>query len=180
MKSAKRIVVPALMTTVLCVLGPITVPLPFTPIPMSLLNFVVFLMAYLLNWKQCLASYGIYVLIGFVGVPVFSAGGAGAAKVLGPTGGYLLGLFFTAWFCSVVNQKFYKQRWITIVGMIVGLAVSYCFGTFWFMVQQKVALWSALLLCVVPFFVGDGIKIVVAAMIGPKLRQQYLVMSEDG
>lgn len=171
MKSANRIVIPAMMTALLCVVGPITVPLPFTPVPISLVNFVVFLMTFLLGFKQCIVSYGLYVLIGFVGVPVFSAGGAGVAKVLGPTGGFLLGLIFTAGICGFINQRFYENCWCTILGMIFGLCISYCFGTIWFMVQQKVSFWGALLLCVIPFLFADAVKIGIAAILGPKLKR---------
>ena len=77
--------VTALMAAVMCVLGPLTVPIGAVPI--SLANFVICLTAWLLGPKFGTLSVAVYLLIGLVGVPVFSGYGAGIAKLAGPTGG---------------------------------------------------------------------------------------------
>ena len=88
-----QMAVTALMAAALCVLGPLSVPIG--AIPISLSNFVICLTAWLLGPKFGTLSVAVYLLIGLVGVPVFSGYGAGIAKLAGPTGGYLVG---TAWF----------------------------------------------------------------------------------
>ena len=82
--------VTALMAAAMCVLGPLTVPIGAVPI--SLANFVICLTAWLLGPKFGTLSVAVYLLIGLVGVPVFSGYGAGIAKLAGPTGGYLVAI----------------------------------------------------------------------------------------
>ena len=84
-----QMAVTALMAAALCVLGPLSVPIG--AIPISLSNFVICLTAWLLGPKFGTLSVAVYLLIGLVGVPVFSGYGAGVAKLAGPTGGYLVG-----------------------------------------------------------------------------------------
>lgn len=94
--STKTIALIGVMTAVICILGPLSVPLPFSPVPLSLTTFALYLAIYVLGTKMSLICYFLYLLIGFVGVPVFSSFSAGPAKLLGPTGGYLIGFF--SWF----------------------------------------------------------------------------------
>ena len=84
-----QMAVTALMAAALCVLGPLSVPIG--AIPISLSNFVICLTAWLLGPKFGTLSVAVYLLIGLVGVPVFSGYGAGIAKLAGPTGGHLGG-----------------------------------------------------------------------------------------
>ena len=78
----------ALMTAVICVLAPVSLPLG--PVPVSLATFAILLTAYILGWKRGTTSILIYILLGLTGLPVFSAYGAGFSKIVGPTGGYII------------------------------------------------------------------------------------------
>lgn len=169
--TTKNLVITAMMAAVTCILGPLAMPLPFTPVPISLTNFVIYLAAFVLTWKYCTLSYIVYILIGAIGLPVFSGFGSGIDKIAGPTGGYLLGFVFTALICSVVNHKFRGKIYMYVAGMAAGLLVAYAFGTLWFMYQQGMGLKQSLVLCVVPFLIGDVIKIVVATIVGPALHK---------
>ena len=82
-----QLAVTGLMTALTCILGPMSLALPFTPVPISLTNFVVFLSVWLLGWRLGTVSYLIYLLLGLAGLPVFSGFTGGAGKLLGPTGG---------------------------------------------------------------------------------------------
>ncbi len=169
--TTKNLVITAMMAAVTCVLGPLSLPLPFTPVPVSLTNFVIYLAAFVLTWKYCTLSYIVYVLLGAIGLPVFSGFGSGIDKIAGPTGGYLLGFVFTALICSIVNKKFAGKLYMYVAGMAAGLFVAYAFGTLWFMYQQGMGLKQSLALCVVPFLIGDAVKIAVASIVGPALRK---------
>ena len=79
----------ALMAAVTCVLAPMAIPIG--PVPISLTNLAIYLSLYLLGWKWGTASYVVYMLIGMVGVPVFSGFTGGLGKLAGPTGGYIIG-----------------------------------------------------------------------------------------
>ncbi len=169
--TTKNLVITALMAALMCILGPLSLPLPFTPVPISLTNFVIYLAAFVLSWKYCTLSYIVYMLIGMIGLPVFSNFGSGIDKIVGPTGGYLIGFVFTALICSLINEKFVGKIYMYVIGMAAGLAMAYAFGTLWFMYQQGMGLKQSLVLCVIPFLIGDAVKIVVATIIGPVLRK---------
>ena len=83
--STYAMVVTALMAAVTCILAPLSVPIG--PVPISLTNFAIYLSLYLLDWKKGTLSYLIYLLLGLVGLPVFSGFTGGLAKLAGPTGG---------------------------------------------------------------------------------------------
>ena len=106
-----QMAVTALMAAVMCVLGPLTVPIGAVPI--SLANFVICLTAWLLGPKFGTLSVAVYLCIGLIGVPVFSGYGAGLAKLAGPTGGYLVGYLLLA----LIGL-------FTVLGWIVGLVRS--------------------------------------------------------
>ena len=81
--------VTALMTAVTCILAPLSIPIG--PVPISLTNFAIYLSLYLLDWKKGTISYILYLLLGLVGLPVFSGFTGGIGKLAGPTGGYIIG-----------------------------------------------------------------------------------------
>ena len=147
--------VTALMTAVTCILAPLSIPIG--PVPISLTNFAIYLALYLLDWKKGTVSYIIYLLLGLVGLPVFSGFTGGLGKLAGPTGGYIIGFI---------------QRWIQILGMIIGTAICYAFGTAWFCVQAGYTVSAALAVCVIPFIPADLIKMVIAMIIGPEIRKR--------
>ena len=99
----------ALMAAVICILGPLSIPLPVSPVPISFTNLAIYFAVILLGWKRGTISYILYLLIGLVGVPVFSGFTGGPGKLVGPTGGYLIGFIFMAiiagWFIEKYEGK---------------------------------------------------------------------------
>ena len=169
MLSIRQMAIIALMTALTCILAPMSVPIGAVPI--SLTNFVVYLAVYLLGAKLGTVSYCIYLLIGLCGLPVFSAYSGGPSKLLGPTGGYLIGFILMAALSGIFIEKSHAKAGLSILGMGIGTAAAYLFGTVWFLIQAKCSLWYALTVCVFPFLIGDGIKILIAAKIGPMIRR---------
>ena len=161
--------VTALMTAVTCILAPLSIPIG--PVPISLTNFAIYLSLYLLDWKKGTVSYILYLLLGLVGLPVFSGFTGGIGKLAGPTGGYIIGFIPMAIIAGIVIDKF-SQRWIQILGMIVGTAICYAFGTVWFCFQSGYTVAAALAVCVIPFIPADLIKIVIVTIIGPMIRKR--------
>ena len=84
----------ALMAALTCILGPMSIALPFTPVPISFTNLVIYFSIMVIGMKRGTISYLVYLLIGAVGLPVFSGFSGGLAKLAGPTGGYLVGFIF--------------------------------------------------------------------------------------
>ena len=166
--SVYQMAVAALMTGLMCILGPLSIPIGAVPI--SFTNFAVYITVYLLGTKLGSVSYCVYLLIGMAGLPVFSAYSGGIAKLAGPTGGYLIGFIFM----SIISGIFIKQGkgkiLPSILGMAIGTAVAYLFGTIWFMIESGSTLMYALTACVFPFLIGDAVKILLASNIGPLIR----------
>ena len=128
----KQMVLIALMTAVTCVLGPLSIPLPFSPVPISLTDFAIFLAIFVLGMKSGTTRFIIYLLFGAIGVPVFSSFRGGLQVLAGPTGGYLIGFIFLALIMGFALEHFDRKLVPTIIGMIIGMAVCYAFGTVWF------------------------------------------------
>ena len=160
----------ALMTAVTCILAPLSIPIG--PVPISLTNFAIYLSLYLLDWKKGTISYFIYLLLGFAGLPVFSGFTGGLGKLAGPTGGYLIGFIFLALISGLFVDKFPKNRILAVVGMIIGMAVTYIFGTEWLAIQLKMSFVAALSVGVIPYLAGDAVKIIIAIIVGPVLRSR--------
>lgn len=165
----KQMVLIALMTAVTCVLGPLSIPLPFSPVPISLTNFAIFLAIFVLGMKSGTISFIIYLLLGAVGVPVFSSFRGGLQVLAGPTGGYLIGFIFLALIMGFALDHFDRKLVPTIIGMIIGMAVCYAFGTVWLAKLLSLSFKEGLMMGVIPYLAGDAAKIIIAAIVGPKL-----------
>ncbi len=162
----------ALMSAVMCLIGPLSIPIG--EVPISAATLMIYLSVYLLGTKMGTISCIVYLMLGFAGLPVFSGFTGGAAKLLGPTGGYLAGYIFMAFICGLFMEKSsYKMIW-NIFGMILGTAVLYVFGTIWFMALTKSKLEYALAMCVVPFIFGDLAKIVFVEIAGREVRKRLI------
>ena len=156
----------AVMTAVTCVLAPLSIPIG--PVPISLTNLVIYFSLYLLGWKLGTVSYLVYILIGMAGVPVFSGFTGGLGKLLGPTGGYIVGFIPMAVMSGWAIERF-SRRWIHILAMAAGTAVCYAFGTAWLCVSTHIGVSAALDVAVFPFIPFDAAKILSAAAAGPVL-----------
>lgn len=165
----KQTVLIALMTAVTCVLGPLSIPLPFSPVPISLTNFAIFLAIFVLGMKSGTISFIIYLLLGAIGVPVFSSFRGGLQVLAGPTGGYLIGFIFLALIMGFALEHFDRKLVPTIIGMIIGMAVCYAFGTVWLAKLLSLSFKEGLMMGVIPYLPGDAAKIIIAAIVGPKL-----------
>lgn len=166
--NVQEMVLIAVMAAVTCILGPLSVPIGIVPI--SLTNFAVYLAIYVLGCKRGTVSYIVYLLIGLVGVPVFSGFSGGVGKLFGPTGGYLIGFIFMALICGWCIDKFQCKLVPSFIGMVLGTVMCYVFGTAWLAFQASMSFSAALAAGVLPFIPGDLAKIVIAAVIGPQLR----------
>ena len=167
-----QMAVTALMAAVMCVLGPLTVPIGAVPI--SLANLVICLTVWLLGPKFGTLSVAVYLCIGLIGVPVFSGYGAGLAKLAGPTGGYLVGYLLLALIGGLFIEKSNGNPVVSGIGLVLGDAACYVLGTAWFVFQMQCELGYALSVCVYPFIALDLAKIVVSCVVGALLRKRLV------
>ena len=159
----------ALMAALLCVLGPLTVAIG--PIPLSLATFAVYLAGAVLGPKRGTLAVALYLLIGSVGVPVFSGFSGGVQKLAGVTGGYLAGYLACAALTGLGVNDARPSAWRLAGMMVVGTVALYAVGTAWFMLQTKNPLGAALGMCVLPFLPGDAVKIAAATAVSPTIRR---------
>ena len=158
----------AIIAALMCILGPLSIPIG--PVPVSLTNLVVLLAAVLLGAKLSTVSAVVYILLGLVGLPVFSGFQGGVAKLAGPTGGYIIGFIFLAFISGLFFEKTNGRFVLSAVGMVIGTAVLYLFGTIWFVLMMDCDVAYALSVCVVPFIPFDLVKIVIALFLGKAIR----------
>lgn len=157
------------LAAVICVLSPFSVPIG--PVPVAFANLAIFLAVYLLGWKWGTVSCLVYLLVGLAGLPVFSGFGSGVAKLLGPTGGYLLGYLPMALVGGWVIDHT-RSKLLHALGLVLGTALCYMLGTAWFCWQGGYTVGAALGLCVTPFIPFDLGKIVIAIGLGSLLRRR--------
>lgn len=171
--AAREIAYIAVSVAILAVCAWVTVP--FGPVPFTLQTFAVCFIGALLGWKRSLATVAVYILMGLVGIPMFSGFKAGTAALLGPTGGYIFGFFFAALVPALFKLIPIKNKWarfgIFYAANILGLALCYLFGTVWFVLMNSASVGSAIALCVTPFLIPDAIKLFVAALLSSRLER---------
>ncbi len=170
----RRLTVTAIMAAAACILGPVSVPLPISLVPISACTLVFYLFAYLLRARECIAACALYMLLGIAGLPVFTGFRSGIAVFAGPTAGYLLGYFFLCLICPLAVHYWPAKRSIHLAAMIVATAVLYAFGTAWYALYAQIRVGAAFTAAVLPFLPGDAAKMAIALLLGPALRKAIL------
>lgn len=145
-------------------------------VPFTLQTFAVFCVLGLLGGKRGTVSILVYILLGAIGLPVFTGFNAGFGALLGTTGGYILGFVFIGLICWLAEKLFGTKLWVRVMAMLLGLLVCYAFGTAWFMFLYArragpIALGTALGWCVFPFVIPDLIKMSFALTVSERLRK---------
>ncbi len=144
----------------------ISVPLPFSPVPVTGQTFGVLLVGALLGSRRSALSLLAYLGEGALGLPVFAGGTGGLVRLAGPTGGYLLGFVATAFLVGRLCERGWDRRLLTIaIAMLLGNAIIYLFGLPW--LARFVGPDKVLALGLLPFIPGDLLKITLAALALP-------------
>lgn len=181
--SVRSMIFTAIMAALICIAAPFSVPIGLVPI--SLATFAVYLAGGLLGAKRGALAVVVYILIGAVGLPVFSGFAGGFAKLLGVTGGYIIGYVPCALLSGLLYDRT-RRVWTLPVGMVLGTLACYIFGTAWFLIATAdgaitgASVVSALMMCVVPFLPGDAIKIAAACALAMPLRARLGAYLDSG
>jgi len=174
-RAAEQIGAVLFVTILTAVAAQVSIPLPFTPVPFTFQPMVVLLGAAALGPRLGMASQILYLALGFAGLPVFAASPLlpqGAARLLGPTGGYLMAYPFAAFTAGWLAARGFDRRYVSAVAaMICGLAVVFTGGILWLTIASKpsIGLSGALATGFVPFIIPDLLKLLVAAAVMPGL-----------
>ncbi len=146
------------------------ISIPIGPVPIVLQNFFVLLAALLLGPRWGVAAVGVYLLAGICGLPVFAGGTAGIGRIMGPTGGYLIGYLPAVFVAAWLAGKGKHRAWSDIAAMICGSLVLYSCGVPWLKMVTGMPLSKALAVGMVPFLLGDALKIAAAVPVVKALR----------
>ena len=169
---AKNMALCGLFTAVLTVCAWISVP--FGDSIITLQTFAIFLTLGLLGGKLGSLTVLVYLLLGAVGAPVFSAFRGGLGALLGTTGGYLFGFMLTSLFYWVITSR-KDTPYSRLLAMIFGLLLCYGCGSWWYITHYLTSgtatLGLVLLKCVVPYLIPDGIKLILAWVLTGKLKR---------
>ncbi len=171
----KNIVFTALFAALTAACGFISIPLPGTPIPIVLQNMMVVLSGMLLGPVLGTASTLLFILAGVLGLPVFSGGTGGLAKLMGPTGGFIIGYAIASLVAGLVlgRPKAGKDKGIAvaIVASLCGFVVMYIPGVIHFMRSLDKTFAQTMSLCVLPYLPGDAVKAVLCVLLSKPLRK---------
>ena len=163
------------VTVLTAVAAQISIPLPFTPVPFTFQPLVVLLGASALGSRLGMSSQILYLALGIAGLPVFAASPMlpqGAARLLGPTGGYLMAFPFAAFAAGWLAERGWDRRYFTaVLAMACGLAVVFAGGVLWLSMASRpaISVSHALAVGAVPFIIPDLLKLLMAAAVMPGL-----------
>ena len=146
----------------------IRVPLPFSPVPITMQVLFVLLAGAMLGARWGTISTVVYILLGIVGLPVFSGGSSGLGVLLGPTGGYLVGFVVAAF--AVGTSLGGREPGLVATGayMFLGIFIIYLFGASYLMYAAALTFSQTMALGVIPFIPGGVIKVVLASVISSR------------
>lgn len=167
---AQKAAVTGILAAIICLLAPLS--FPAGAVPISLATFAIYITACIVSTKISVSAVIIYILLGAAGLPVFSAFRGGLHLITGVTGGYILGYIPCAIIIGLLVGRYENKKWIYPVSMIFGTSVCYLIGTVWYMIQTGSSFAASLTVCVLPFIIGDTIKISAASALGFTLRKR--------
>ena len=169
--TTKDLAVIGVFAAVICVLGPLSLPIPISPVPVTFAILAVYLSAYVLGMKRGTLCVLVYLLIGMAGLPVFSGFSGGLGKLAGPTGGYLAGYILIALSTGWFADRSGGRPVFAFIGMVIGTAVCYALGTLWLALSLGMTFLEALAIGVAPYVLLDVLKMLLASALGMKLRE---------
>lgn len=165
--STQSIALTGMLTAVLAVLSIIQIPMP-TGVPVTLQTFAVALCGYVLGRNKGTLSVILYLLLGFLGVPVFTGMTGGIGKLFGYTGGFLYGFLFLAFLCGIGIQ--YKSKAASLLLGFAGLMICHLFGALHYAAAAHQGFPQAFLLVSLPYLVKDILSVIGAYLAALALR----------
>lgn len=168
----------AMMIALIIALGQVSIPLPFSPVPITGQTLAIILVGLLLTPLQTLVTIVLWIAMGTLGLPVFSMGRSGPEVLLGPSGGYIIGFLACALFIAFLKTPIHLYKKLpairaiaqnTLVVALGSMVIIYCFGVLGLMRAAGMPFEVALVKGVTPFLVGDLLKLIVAVLTSDQL-----------
>lgn len=163
----------ALMVAMLSITAYISFPIPFTPILITAQTVVINLIGLTLNPKKSVTTILVFLLIGTIGIPVFSGGRAGIGILVGPSGGYFLGFVIAVFAMSYLRGNKIDFKRYLFLTIVVGTPIIYFFAAMWMSYYNGSTIIDTIKIAILPFIVGDIIKGFIASIIAVRLNKIY-------
>ncbi|MEW6670557.1 MAG: biotin transporter BioY [Thermodesulfobacteriota bacterium] len=144
--------------------------IPIGPVPISLQTLFIYLTGLLLGSRWGAASVAVYLLAGACGLPVFAGGTGGIGRLAGPTGGYLFGYLAAVFVIGLITEKANRRWMMDVAAMTAGTLIIYTAGVFWLKTVTGMTIGRAVTVGMLPFLVGDTLKIIAAVPIVRAVR----------
>jgi len=179
--NTRKTLITALFTGLIIVGTFIKVPLP--PVPITLQTLFVILAALLGGFNVGVCSFFVYLILGTIGLPIFTSGG-GLGALIGPTGGYLFGMLLSTIIAGIISdlgkEKDNKILYFLIGGLLATIAI-YAIGVPWLKLSTSMEWNKAFKFGLTPFIIGDTIKLVIVVLLSNKFydRIQQLIKNEE-
>lgn len=172
----KDLTLVALFTVLMAVCAWISIPVPAPFVQFTMQTFAVFAALLVLGGRRGTFAVTAYLLLGAVGAPVFSNFRGGLGVLLGATGGYILGFFFTALLYWLLTAKLGESLPVKLAAGLLGMATYYAFGTAWYLVLyasagKPMGVMAALGYCVFPFVLPDLVKLALALLLARRVEK---------
>ena len=166
----------ALFAVLMAVCAWITVPLPKPLVQFTMQTFAMFMALLVLGGRRGLYAMVVYLLLGAVGMPVFSGFRGGMGVLLDTTGGYIIGFVAAALVYWLLTVRLGDSLPVKAIACVLGLAVCYAFGTAWFLVLYArttgpIGVTTALGWCVIPYIIPDLLKLALALLLSGRVRK---------
>ena len=171
-RAAADVMLVVAASAVIAVAAQVAIPLPFTPVPLTLQPLAVILVGVTLGATRGAAAAMLYLLEGFSGLPVFALGHSGPLVLLGPTAGFLYSYPFAAGLAGFVSERGWGTSILrAITGMLLALGIIYLGGWSWFAAAFSFDARTAFAATVAPFVVADIVKVALGAALLPKAQR---------
>ena len=159
------------VTSILIIMAQISIPMPLG-VPITMQTFAVMLAGILLGSRKGTIAVFLYILLGAIGLPVFSNFRGGLQCLIGPTGGFIWSFPLMSWLVGLGVRNWPRRKYLFILSLIAGNIINLLCGTIFFSLLQQVPFSVAAATCLLPFIPTTIIKIILAAILGPNIRKR--------
>lgn len=170
--TTKEIVLSALFTALIIISGYISIQVPFSPVPITGQTLAIMIIGMLLSVRMVSFSVGTYILLGAIGLPVFSGFRGGLSVLVGPTGGYIIGFLVGAIVISLLKGDGKSLPRMVLAGFVGGILVIHLMGASWLGFQLQRSFTEAAMLGSIPYLIGDALKLALASILAVELNKR--------
>ena len=171
-KQTSRVLAVFFSVTFISLSAFVRVPLPFTPVPITLQTFFVLLSAGLLGRRLSVTTQTSYIFLGALGLPIFTGASSGLVYLVSPTAGYLFGFILAALFTGIFLKLAGDSPRLILTAFLASSAIILLSGSFWLKFSLGLSLAQALFIGFIPFVAGDCLKAIAAAFVYSKLKNR--------